>query len=124
MQNGGEGFGLPMSAALFQSAQGRLLEILVVPRSSEYGLTMDRLEAYGNTLAVLIALDATQFQLNCQASISAQPPAIQSALGVCFAKFLDSSAHDFSNITKSNRILFVRRFRAFVMELRSIVLFA
>ena len=124
MQSGGEGFGLPESLALFHAAQCRLLEILVVPRSSEYGLTMDRLEAYGNSLAVLIAVDAAQFQQSCHAIISTHPPAIQGALAACFAKFLDPSAHDFINITKSNRIAFVRRFRLFVMELRSVVLFA
>ena len=124
MQSGGPGFGLPESLSLFNAAQSRLLEILVVPRSSEYGLTMDRLDAYGNSLAVLIALDVTQFQQNCHAILSTHAPAIQGALGACFAKFLDPTAHDFGNITKSNRIVFVRRFRLFVMELRSIVLFA
>ena len=42
----------------------RLFEVLLVPASSDYGLTADRLEAYGNCIAVLIALDEQRLVYN------------------------------------------------------------
>ena len=43
---------------IFTATLYRLLEIVLIPSSSSYGISSDRIEGYANAVMCLIALDA------------------------------------------------------------------
>lgn len=94
-----------------------------MPRSGGYGISTDRIDAYANALCVLIAFDTERYKSCVQTIIIHQQPALQPALATCFDKLGRAPHVDIRRIDKANRMQFVKSFRAFVSEMKSIVLF-
>jgi hypothetical protein len=123
MRNGKIGFGMNISSEIFSNTLERLLQMLIFPATCEYGIAMDRLDACSNSLLPLIALNVQRFTQCAQALIQQQQPQYQQALITSFEKLTTNNGVNLGAIDKSNRIVFVKNMREFVLEVRSLVLY-
>jgi hypothetical protein len=122
--SGGIGLDLPGSTALFERALDRLLEMIFFPNTVEYGIAWDRIDACGNTLITLVALNSQRFMQTSTAivqQLASKFPTVQQALFECFNKLTTARNIDMTSIDRRNRRLFCENFREFCQEIRPLI---
>lgn len=123
-RSAGLGIGPVNAAGVFNSALDRILEMVFYPRSAEYGIAWDRVDACGNALITLIALDAQRFLQTAHAIVgqfTAKYPSAAQALFDCFEKLTTSRGVDMSSLDRRNRQVFCANFREFCQSIRPLV---
>jgi len=116
--------GINVARFVFQHATRRLLEMIVYPSSSSYGITWDRLDACANALITLVSLDGRHFS-DCATAIiedcAFRQPQSREALLAAFTKLTTARGVSMMQIDKHNRLLFLSNFREFIVEVRSVL---
>lgn len=120
----GKSIGPAAASAIFPLAITRLLEMIFYPHTCEYGIAQDRVDACGNALITLIALDSNRFH-QCAHAIVAQfsqeHPSAEQPLLECFKKLTEDRGVSMGAIDKRNRQTFCQNFRDFVLAVRPVV---
>lgn len=120
----GDSIGPAAATAIFPTAISRLLEMIFFPATCEYGIATDRIDACGNALITLVALDGNQF-MQCAHTIVTQyaqhHPAAEEPLFKCFEKLTRDRGVNMGAIDKRNRMTFCLNFREFVMAVKPMV---
>lgn len=120
----GSSIGPAAATAIFPMAITRLLEMIFYPQTCEYGIAQDRLDACGNALITLIALDSNRFH-QCAHAIVAQfsqeHPSAEQPLLECFKKLTEDRGVNMGAIDKRNRQTFCQNFRDFVLAVRPVI---
>ena len=96
--------------------------ILSNPSTRQLVLSWDRVDALGNTLITFIALDVQRFHSIASGLIGKQSPAIQSMMIDLLNKLSTNGGVNLNEIEKHNRLIFVKNFREFVSEIKSLTL--
>jgi len=120
----GLGIGPANAAKIFNTALDRILEMVFYPRSAEYGIAWDRVDACGSTLITLVALDAQQFLQTAHAivaQLTSKYPTAAQALFDCFEKLTTSRGVDMHSLDRRNRQVFCANFREFCQAIRPLV---
>ena len=111
-------------AIVFSSALDRLLEMIFYPNSADYGIAWDRIDACGNALLALIALDSTHFLHSAHAIVAqfaTKYPTAQQGLFECFEKLTKARGVDMSSLDRRNRQSFCANFREFCQAVRPLI---
>jgi len=122
------GVGLATAGAVFPAALDRLLEILLFPSTSDYGIGWDRADACAGAVFSLVALDHQRFLHSANAAIESLAqcqPALREPLRQCFHRLTTengvSLGTNAATGSKANRQAFASNFRAFLVALRPLV---
>ena len=110
-----------MAEAIFPSLLDRLLRMIIFPDLCEYGISWDRIDASGNALLVLIALNPRQFQVTAENIIMNQPDGIRQSLINSFDRLSTERNVKFNRVDKLNRQAFAQNLRGFIVEVRPLV---
>eukprot|EP01038_Epipyxis_sp_PR26KG_P010083 gene10083-13549_t len=118
------GFDPSIHSSILLPVMNELMEmILINPSTRPLILSWDRIDALANTLITFISLDNQQFQSIANIIIMKQPNVqIQSVLMDCFNKLTNDGGVKMNEISKQNRMIFVKNFRDFVIEIKSLTL--
>jgi hypothetical protein len=120
----GNNIGPAAAGAIFPLAVTRLLEMIFYPNTCEYGIAQDRMDACGNALITLIALDSNRFHQCAHAIVSQfakQHPSAEQPLLSCFKKLMEDRGVNMGAIDKRNRQTFCMNFRDFILAVRPVV---
>lgn len=123
VKKGGHGFGEHAHRNLFPGAIQRLLEMVIFPNTCEYGISWDRMDGFANALIMLISIDQQRFTSCAQSLISQQQPQYQSKLIASFEKLITNNNVNITSIDKSNRVIFTKNIREFIIEVRALVFY-
>ncbi len=122
--SGGIGLDLSLSTLLFERAVDRLLEIIFFPKSAEYGIQWDRVDACGNALITLVALNSTRFLQTANAivqQLATKHVSVQQALFDCFNKLTTARNVNMTTVDRVNKRTFCENFRDFIQEIRPLI---
>jgi hypothetical protein len=122
----GIGIGLDInnSNVIFEKALDRILEMLFFPKTVEYGIAWDRVDACGNALMILIAINSQRFLQVSNVIIQQlgkQHPEMQQSLIACLQKLTTARNVNMTAIDRNNRRLFCQNFREFCLEIRPLI---
>lgn len=131
------GFNPQDQVILVSTVLNKVLELVLLTNTSSFknnndvnsskqlvtGILWDRMDSLANTIAIYIALEKQQFQYISEVFINRQSdPDVKNTLIRNFQQLVSHGNYDMENINRNNRQIFVRNFREFMTQIKSLSL--
>lgn len=122
-KQGAEGYGKSLAIPLFNYICEKLLQILLYPNMSDYGISWDRLDSFAIALLSIIVLDYNFFMQCAQIIIQSQPDMIRNELLNSFTLLTTARNIEFNKVDRKSKQIFIQNMRDFYNQVKPLVIF-